>query len=72
MKWEYKIVYINARKRTSTGLPEEINQEFDKYGKEGWDLVKVEPKLNGGFMAFGFGWLRQTEAYIAFFKKALE
>ncbi|MBL7935606.1 MAG: DUF4177 domain-containing protein, partial [Bacteroidia bacterium] len=50
MKWEYKIVYINARKNTSTGIPEDINDQFDKYGKEGWELVKVEPKLDGGIM----------------------
>ena len=70
MKWEYKIVYINAKKRkTNTGLPEDINEEFDKYGQQGWELVKVEPKLEGGFMAFGFGWIQQTAGYVAFFKK---
>ena len=69
MTWEYKIVYINAKKRTSTGLPDEINLEFDKYGAEGWELVKIEPKLGGGVMAFGFGWLQQTVGYVAFFKR---
>ncbi len=38
MKWEYKIVYINAKNRTSTGLPEEINEEFDRYGANGGNL----------------------------------
>lgn len=71
MKWEYKIVYINAKKNTSTGIPEEINDQFDKYGKEGWELVKVEPKLDGGIMFFGFGWIHQTVGYLAFFKKPL-
>ncbi|MBL7970309.1 MAG: hypothetical protein JNL03_02205, partial [Prolixibacteraceae bacterium] len=55
----------------STGIPEDINDQFDKYGKEGWELVKVEPKLDGGIMFFGFGWLHQTVGYLAFFKKPL-
>ena len=71
MKWEYKIAYINAKKQTSTGLPDDINDLFDKYGKDGWELVKVEPKLNGGIMFFGFGWIQQTVGYLAFFKKPL-
>lgn len=69
MEWEYKSVYINAKKRTSTGLPDEINEEFDKYGADRWEPVKVEPKLDGGFMAFGIGWIRQTVGYVAFFKR---
>ena len=71
MIWEYKIVYINALKRTSTGLTDEINEEFDTYGSEGWELIKVEPKLEGGWMAFGFGWIHQTVGYLAFFKRPL-
>lgn len=69
MAWEYKIIYINARKRTSTGLPHEINIEFDRFGAEGWELVKAESKLSGGFMAFGFGSFHQTAGYVAFFKR---
>jgi Domain of unknown function (DUF4177) len=71
MKWEYKIVYINAKSWTKTGLPEDVNEQFDKFGSEGWELIKVEPKLDGGFMAFSIGWLHQTVAYIAFFKRQL-
>ena len=69
MEWEYKIVYISAKKWTSTGLPDEINEEFDRYGADGWELIKVEPKLDGGFMVFGFGWIRQTVGYVALFKR---
>lgn len=71
MNWEYKIIFINAKEQTSTGLPDDINSLFDKYGKEGWELVKVEPKLGGGIMFFGFGWIQQTVGYLAFFKKPL-
>jgi len=72
MKWEYKIVYIDARHRTNSGLPEDVNIEFDRYGSEGWELVKIEPKMDGGFMAFSFGWVKLTVGYIAFFKRALD
>ena len=67
MKWEYKIIYIDARRWTSTGLPENLGTRFDAYGKEGWELVKVEPKINRGFMTFGYG----TDGYVAFFKRPL-
>ena len=70
MKLEYKIVYINARKWTNTGLPKDINIEFDKLGEEGSELVKVEPKLDGGFILFGIGVCSHTVAYTAFFKRA--
>jgi hypothetical protein len=71
MKWEYNIIYINANKWTSTGLPDELNVKFDEYGREGWELVKVEPKLDGGIIIFGFGWFKQTVGYVAFFKRPL-
>ena len=64
-------MYINAKCRTKTGLPDDLNEQFDKFGNEGWELVKVEPKLDGGFAAFGFGWLHQTVGYVAFFKRVL-
>ncbi len=71
MKWEYKIVYINAKKRSYSGLPDEMNLEFDEYGKQGWELVKIEPKLDAGFMIFGIGYFSNTVGYLAFFKKPL-
>ena len=64
MKWEYKIIYIDAKRWTSTGLPDNLGTRFDAYGKEGWELVKVEPKLGSGF-------LRGTVGYVAFFKRPL-
>jgi hypothetical protein len=72
-KWEYKIVYINAKKKISgSGLPDDINEQFDRYGSEGWNLDKMVPKLNGGGMAFGFGWISQTVGYVAVFKRLLK
>jgi hypothetical protein len=72
MKWEYKIIYINAKSFTKTGLPDDLNEQFDKYGSQGWELVKVEPKLDGGFAVFGIGWIHQTVGYLAFFKRELK
>ncbi|MDR0385115.1 MAG: DUF4177 domain-containing protein [Prevotellaceae bacterium] len=63
--WEYKIVYINATRQNISGLPDDINENFDRWGSEGWELVKVEPKLSCGFLGFG----TYTEGYVAFFKK---
>ena len=70
MKWEYKIVYVNAKQKTSSGLPENVNEQFNEYGRDGWELVKVEPKLEGWGMIFGIGWI-QTAGYVAFFKKPI-
>ncbi len=72
MKWEYKIVYVNAKKLTSTGLPEDINIKFDELGEEGWELIKVEQKLNSGMLLFGFGWFSSTVGYVAIFKRQKE
>jgi Domain of unknown function (DUF4177) len=41
-QWEYKIVYVNVRGRTATGLPPELNEDFDRWGAEGWELVATE------------------------------
>ncbi|MDR1171665.1 MAG: DUF4177 domain-containing protein, partial [Bacteroidales bacterium] len=64
-KWEYKIVYINATQQHQSGMPDDINERFDQWGNEGWELVKVEPKLTCGFWGFG----SFTEGFIVFFKK---
>ena len=72
MKWEYKIVYVDAARWSSTGLPAEIGQEFDRWGDEGWELVKVEPLLRGGLFALGFGSATHTAALLAFFKRQKE
>ncbi len=70
MTWEYKVVYISSEKWTSTGLPDDINVEFNNWGAEGWELVKIEPRLTGGFFIFGFGVATSTAGYVAFFKKS--
>jgi hypothetical protein len=69
MRWEYKIVSIDATRWTSTGLPKDLGESFDQWGAEGWELVRVEPIHSGGWFAFGFGTATRTETLVAFFKR---
>ena len=69
MRWEYKIISVQAGKWTSTGLPDELGELFDKYGGEGWELVRIEPILQSGWFVFGCGTTSRTESLIAFFKR---
>ena len=69
MKWEYKIVHINANKLTSTGLPKELGEHFDQWGNEEWELVRIEPIHKGGFFLFFFGTFSRTSGFIAVFKR---
>ena len=72
MKWEYKIVHILATKWTSTGLPSDLGENFDQWGDEGWELVRIEPIHTGGWFVFGFGTATRTQAFVAFFKRPKE
>jgi hypothetical protein len=70
VKWEYKVVYFKADMWwSSTGLPSEIGKDFDQWGAEGWELVKVEPILRGGLLIGGFGYTTSTVGLVAFFKR---
>jgi hypothetical protein len=66
MRWEYKIIYIDATRWSPTGLPEELGVRFDELGDEGWELVKVEPILTGSWGVF-LG--SKTKALISFFRR---
>ena len=37
-RWEHKIVYVSAERRTSTGLPGDLNENFGTWGAQGWVL----------------------------------
>lgn len=64
-RWEYKIVYITAEKWTSSGLPDDLNQHFDQYGAEGWELVNTESIIRSGF----FAPRANTVGLVGFFKR---
>ena len=73
MIWEYKIVHINASKWTGTGLPADLGERFDQWGSEGWELVRIEPILRGGFVLLGFGTTgTSTDSLVAFFERPKE
>ncbi|MEM7260841.1 MAG: DUF4177 domain-containing protein [Planctomycetota bacterium] len=71
MKWEYKIVNINADEWSGTGMPADTGQRFDEWGADGWELVKVTPILRGGFLFFGLGAATKTAMIVAFFKRPI-
>jgi Domain of unknown function (DUF4177) len=62
--WEYKIIYVDAQRWTSTGLPQDLNQDFDAWGAEGWELVGTEAITRRGW---GYG--SSTAGIVAFFKR---
>jgi hypothetical protein len=72
MKWEYKVAHFQAVKWTRTGLPKDLGKQFDQWGAEGWDLVRVEPILRSGFLFLGIGKNVHTDAFVAFFKRPME
>jgi hypothetical protein len=65
-QWEYKIVHILADRWTGTGLPEDINIQFDQFGSEGWELVSTESLMRPGIVS-----PLKTVAIVAFFKRPL-
>ena len=69
MKWEYKIVHIDATRWTSTGLPKELGERFDEWGNEEWELVRIEPIHTGGSFVIFFGTFTRTDGFIAIFKR---
>ena len=70
-KQEYKILYIRANMRSTSGLPDDLNVELNKYAGEGWILDKIVPKLRGGIFLFGIGRMEQTVRYLIFMRKDL-
>jgi hypothetical protein len=69
-RWEYKIAYFDARRWTSTGLPNDLNEHFDALGSEGWEFVRTEPIIASNFWPLGFAG-SETKGFIAFFKRPI-
>ena len=65
--WEYKIVHVRADGWSSTGLPADLNEQFDRLGGEGWELVGTEALIRPALFR-GAG---HTVGIIAFFKRGL-
>jgi hypothetical protein len=67
-RWEYKIIYFSAERWTSTGLPSDLNQKFDEYGAEGWELVDTESIARPSFIPWGGS---KTVGVVAYFKRRI-
>jgi hypothetical protein len=66
-RWEYKIVHVVADRWTGTGLPSDLNQEFDKLGADGWELVATDAIIRPNW----FGFAGTTVGLVGFFKRPL-
>ena len=64
-RWDYKIVHVVADKATATGLPDDLNVEFDRIGLEGWELVATETVIRPSLGLSG----STTVGLVAFFKR---
>ncbi len=66
-RWEYKIVHILAERWTGTGLPSDLNVQFDQFGADGWELVGTESIIRPSwFCSAG-----KTVGIVGFFKRRL-
>jgi hypothetical protein len=67
-QWEYKIVHVLADRWTGTGLPSDLNVQFDDLGSEGWELVGTQGMIRPCLM-----WTAsKTVGVVAFFKRRLQ
>lgn len=42
MKWEYKVLNINAHFSTGSGAEKKLQETCSIYGKDGWELVNFQ------------------------------
>ena len=60
----YKILTISAFHLSKPTFQAELDENFERWGEEGWELVKMEP-VNGGAWIF---WGR-TSKFLTVFKR---
>jgi len=72
MKFEYKLFYFRAGLATASGLPEELNDEFNRLGADGWEYVDMKPILTGGFFAIFAGVFTNTRSFVVVFRRTSE
>lgn len=64
-KFEYKILTISTSHLCKKSFREELDAKFNRWGDEGWELVKMEPITSGGFIFHG----ANTNEFLVVFKK---
>lgn len=66
-KFEYKVLNLTAKDLSDEAFLDELNRAFNKWGSEGWDLIKMESIEKGSYMTMG----SKTAAFVLVFKKEL-
>ena len=69
--WEYKIVYVPSDGWTNFGLPVDLNERFDEFGKQGWELVGTEAIMRPTWTWFYLWSGSTTVGIVGFFKRRL-
>lgn len=64
MKWEYKVIKIDCIQ--NLGKPDNLQNELNSYGEEGWELVGVLTKPH-----IGEGWMPKPDDGSVIFKRAI-
>lgn len=67
MQYEYKIITVSVAHFNKENFQEELSTKFNDRGKEGWDLIKMEPIMKAGLM-FQVG---DTTDFVIIFKKQI-
>lgn len=62
-KFEYKILTISAAHFRKKNFQNELDEKFEKWGNEGWELIKMEPITSGGMIFQG----ATTEKFLVVF-----
>lgn len=66
-KFEYKVLNLTAKDLSDEAFLRELNNAFNKWGSEGWDLIKMESIEKGSYMTMG----SKTSAFVLVFKREL-
>lgn len=64
-KFEYKIITISVAHFRKKDFQAELHNKFEKWGNEGWELVKMEAITTGGMLFQG----ATTKEFLAVFKR---
>jgi hypothetical protein len=66
MKWEYKVIEVRVRRIIVSSVSEDIGVKLDEYGADGWELIRVLPIIQKGWLFFGGSF---TDRVLLFFKR---
>lgn len=67
-RYEYKMITINAGHLNQKKIQEKLDVNFNEWGKQGWDLIKMEPITSGGLFWQG----ANTDGFFIVFKREIQ